>query len=1331
MFKRNPVGWALLPLALWAMVGWVQLAAAQAPATDAARLDVFSHPDGNDYFALSLRPNAAMAAPAQSNVVVLFDTSASQAGPYREKAIESLNTFLAGLAPDDRVKLIAVDLNATPMTETFVEPAGNEIAGALDRLNARVPLGTTDMQAALTEAAASFAGAAPTGKAVVYIGDGMSPANLLGTEEFENLVTSLREANIPVTSYAVGPRLDAQLLGALAGRTGGNMIVQSDDQDATAVGAELASVARAPVFWPDETAWPAAFSAVYPKLAPPLRVDRDSVVIGVVEGEGPMEVQYTGHVGSEPTVMKWTVQPGPSVDDNSYLAQLVERASIEGGVSLPLIGTDSLQLARREVNIDAGSLVKLARQALASGNAEGAQRLAGEVLQRDPQNPEAKAILETAAEGQPAPPDAAAAPEAELNLVGPPPADGDAPEPFAVEGAFAERFEHERNVIAQMITTDVQNTINQARSRMSTEPEIAIQDLKLQMENVRRAPELEPEIRDQLVDQLQAGLREARRVQVEVEQRRQEMHERLATAKERMLINEDLLRTQQKVEQLLDRFNALMDEGRYRLAEEVAAKEAQELQPDNPVPILATHWSRMKGYWVEHMAIRVARQKAVVDTLQTVERSHVPFPDEPPIVYPEAEVWQRLSARRQEKYKSMDLASRGPAERKILEQLDAPTTLEFIETPLQDVIEYLKDLHDIEIQIDTKALDDVGIGSDTPITRNLKGVSLRSALRLMLRELDLTYMIENEVLLITTPEEAETRLSTKVYPVADLVLPIRQSGFSGGFGGLGGMGGMGGGIGGMSGGGVGGFGGGMGGMGGGMGGMGGGMGGGMFAVPEQIQNLLPKPGAGGFKAFSVEDDVRASESDKTDSSASKGEETIQVEIDKDADPNQVWNDYFKSHEPSELAVRDAVRRLMNQKQFDHVIALIQAALRNQHVQSWMYEAMSLAMQADGRSTEEIERAVMSAVDFADNPSDMMFVAAYLEHIGLHDRAVQVCQQVAQVQPLRPEPYVLGLRSAQRGNNLEGIKWATLGILSQAWPEDQSRVWHTGVRVAKATLEKLRAENRKDEAEAYEKALDAAVVRDCVVVVSWTGDADIDLLVEDPTGSICSFRNPRTTSGGVMLGDSYSKMTGDSTNGSREVYVCPKGFAGRYRMLIRRVWGDVTAGKVNVEIFTNYRTKQGKVVKDKVELKKDEAAVAFDLPDGRRKQLLPEDQVANAAVEQLKIRQQLLAQQLAAAVDPRSMLQLARSRNDNGGNGGGGIPFLNVQGAVGYQPVIITLPEGTNLMANAVISADRRYVRVTCVPLFSGVAEVNVFNTSTGTNTEGRGGTGGQGFSGVF
>ena len=131
-------------------------------------------------------------------------------------------------------------------------------------------------------------------------------------------------------------------------------------------------------------------------------------------------------------------------------------------------------------------------------------------------------------------------------------------------------------------------------------------------------------------------------------------------------------------------------------------------------------------------------------------------------------------------------ARNNPAEVKIVKALDEMTELDNIqEMPLTDVIDYLKTKHDIEIQLDNKALEEAGVALDTPITRNLKNITLRSALRLVLRELDLTYVIRDEVLLITTTAQAETIMTTKVYPVADLVIPIRNQGISG-FGGLGG-----------------------------------------------------------------------------------------------------------------------------------------------------------------------------------------------------------------------------------------------------------------------------------------------------------------------------------------------------------------------------------------------------------------------------------------------------------------------------------------------------------------------------------------------------------------
>jgi len=494
--------------------------------------------------------------------------------------------------------------------------------------------------------------------------------------------------------------------------------------------------------------------------------------------------------------------------------------------------------------------------------------------------------------------------------------------------------------------------------------------------------------------------------------------------------------------------------------------------------------------------------------------------------------------------------------------------------------------------------------------------------------------------------------------------------------------------------------------------------------------------ANGFRAFSVEDDLSLSPSGKKrrsriPSTSRPSAAKIDLTVPKGAVAADVWQKYFASSQPAAEAVREAVRRLWTKKRYAQVIDFINAALRNGQTQPWMYEVISLAMQMQGASNDEIERVVMSAVDFADTPADLLYIGVHVNRLGLHRRALEIFKQTSELVPLRPEPYMFGLQTADELDDVEARKWATVGILSQAWTKDQQHVWKTGLRVAGATLERLRREQRFEEAKQYQAEVDSAVMRDCLVRVSWSGAADVDLLVEEPSGAVCSLRNRRTTSGGVMLGDNYARASQDSDEGYCETYVCPEGFSGTYRLLLRRVWGKVVAGKVNVDVYTNYRGKDSRHLRKRISFIDDQAVVVFDLDKGRRKQSLADQQVANAAANHVAIGRQILAQQLNGVVDPGAMQDFSLSQAGNSGKGGGFSPMpFRRSGAVGYQPVITVLPEGANMSATAVVSADRRYVRVTSSPLFSGIAEVNVFNMASGVSTEGGGGTGGEGWSGV-
>lgn len=120
---------------------------------------------------------------------------------------------------------------------------------------------------------------------------------------------------------------------------------------------------------------------------------------------------------------------------------------------------------------------------------------------------------------------------------------------------------------------------------------------------------------------------------------------------------------------------------------------------------------------------------------------------------------------------AVPIASAAPrdSERKIRAALKKEVVLDFEKTPITEAVAYIKDFVGVEIQLDLKALSDAGIESDTPITFDIKGVSLKSALNLMLRPLDLTYVYKDEVLLITTPSQVEKYLKVKVYDIRDLL----------------------------------------------------------------------------------------------------------------------------------------------------------------------------------------------------------------------------------------------------------------------------------------------------------------------------------------------------------------------------------------------------------------------------------------------------------------------------------------------------------------------------------------------------------------------------------
>jgi alpha-2-macroglobulin len=109
-----------------------------------------------------------------------------------------------------------------------------------------------------------------------------------------------------------------------------------------------------------------------------------------------------------------------------------------------------------------------------------------------------------------------------------------------------------------------------------------------------------------------------------------------------------------------------------------------------------------------------------------------------------------------------------PEEQRIETILDTLVSVTFQDTPLEEVARAITREHNITVRVNHRALEDVGLSANEPVSVDVRNLTLRSAMRLILEPLDLTYVLRHESLTITTPEDAESQLTAVLYPVTDL-----------------------------------------------------------------------------------------------------------------------------------------------------------------------------------------------------------------------------------------------------------------------------------------------------------------------------------------------------------------------------------------------------------------------------------------------------------------------------------------------------------------------------------------------------------------------------------
>ena len=809
-------------------------------ADDVAKpVQAFQYTDasGDSFSAVSMVPESLMTQTVDQHIIVV-DTSASQVGTVREASLNMVSRLMTELPRTSSMRLLTVDMECLELTPGFVRVGSKEAVDAIQQLRRTTPLGATRLQAALRTVSQMTDGKRAV--SVLYIGDGMTSRETLSIQQIKLLTDKLVQQKVSIHSVVLGPKTDKTVPAVLASLTGGTVVnVNSGDVADVSTSLRMAPVAVDQLIVNGESV-----SSENHRLM--LRPVTGAVAYFRSECDRVNAVQLKMNNGQ---VLTWNAEQIQVVDSGAVLKSLVNEATASEGILTPVCSRQALKVAISDYKNSVQQAIKVADYLNRQGRKTEAREYLLTAAASDDTNVRLQYMLAgwKPQEGF----DDLAAPQAGIEelpapqvgieelpvpqvgveeLPAPQVGSSDALTPAPELAINEDPLANVQQQIALQTQILKQNTdfaIDQASQIAFDQPDSAIAKLKDIRETIKASRDVSDVVRLELetrVSKALSGVRNQRAVN-DLKQRQLAEDEAVRGAVEAMLSEESI--ENERLANLIDQVRGLLDQARhgdingFEDAESVS-RTAINLRPGNGPSTQALVMSESLGQLDKAYRLVQLRNDRFLETLYQVELSHVPFPDEPPIQFPSADVWRALTLTRVPKYESVDLRIEAPVESWLRRMLDKPIPpLDFPgETSLKEILDTIEayytttfgagggaagtdfrmtiypDKGELELENIT-SLDDVLI---TDI--ELQGLTLRSALKLIFEQTTepaLTYIIEDEVFKVTTLARAEETLVTRVYPVPDLVIPpINLGGGQGGFGG--GQGGFGGGQGGFGGG---------------------------------------------------------------------------------------------------------------------------------------------------------------------------------------------------------------------------------------------------------------------------------------------------------------------------------------------------------------------------------------------------------------------------------------------------------------------------------------------------------------------------------------------------
>ncbi len=772
----------------------------------------YKNPAGETIFAWQVKPVLPATAARPRDILVLVDTSASQAGDPMKQAGLIIETLGKKLGADDRLDLWTLNIHGAEFTRSltsgFKSPMDKVINETVLRLgNLEYAAGAIDLKAGLETAVKSFEQKAGRQQIVLFLGDGESTSGTPITEKVRvELGEKLVDKNAQFFAVPLGLTVSANNLHGLSMSTGGCVIRAKENLAGTTGSTEfnkrLTAAFDVPVLKADKTTFGIAGIELLPNRLPPLRADRGTLVLGKLPGPvANLTLKIDGRVGDKKTSIDLAERlPAASVD-HFFLSAMLDQWMSAGSKDAPVIlaADRALAMAGEQFRLFRDEFVELGMKAISADRFDHAEKLFQAAVKIDPSNAEAIVGTKVVAQLR-----SGATTKEKLKervnrneKVGralislQEPAPGAVPPPALPPAGGIQRAQAARAAADQEARAIVEETLKQVRVLKSTDPDRAVEDLKRQRETVLLNSDLSDDVRRRLTSDLEASMRDIQVQGAEIKRRLSAERDRISQARYKLNENDRILSQEEQTKARIDRFRDLMSQARFELAYQEAQVMAQErISRGQAVPpeVTATYRIGQSATNLrEFTELKRIREDRYLMCMLQVEKSFIPYPDEPPVHFPPAQVWRELTANRKENYTTYEIGGDPTARvrmkkvRSILEdqRVNFPNSLK--DTPLRTLKEQLEKQFDIKIVVreDLFKLEDMADGEimdrKFKLDSNLSGVTLGSFLDVALLDIKASYIVRPEYIEITTLSQRLEEKVTLAFAVADLVLAIPSS----------------------------------------------------------------------------------------------------------------------------------------------------------------------------------------------------------------------------------------------------------------------------------------------------------------------------------------------------------------------------------------------------------------------------------------------------------------------------------------------------------------------------------------------------------------------------